>query len=133
MSQIERKAEIAYQSLVVPLDALLLVGVGVGVTLDRTGLTAPEAVQSRADLVAAVLVDGVALSATGLEEVGTLLEITYIAEVSEICSHAVCCFHALLRQEIPKKNRQGVSALETNVSREQNSLTDGGRSSPAAN
>lgn len=31
--------------------------------------------QSRADLVGAALLDGVALSATGLEEVGTLLDI----------------------------------------------------------
>lgn len=66
----------AYESLVVPLDALLLVGVGVGVALDGTGLAAPKAVQSRADLVAAVGLDGVALSATGLEEVGTLLSVT---------------------------------------------------------
>lgn len=66
----------AYESLVVPLDALLLVGVGVRVALDGTGLAAPKAVKSRADLVAAVSVDGVALSATGLEEVGTLLSVT---------------------------------------------------------
>lgn len=67
--------EVLEESLVVPLDALLLVGIGVGVTIDGTGLSAEEAVQSRADLVAAVLLNGVALSTSGLEEVGTLLSV----------------------------------------------------------
>ena len=65
-----------YQSLVVPLDALLLVGIGVGVAVDGASLAAEEAVQSRADLVTAAGLEGVALSAAGLEETGTLLGVT---------------------------------------------------------
>jgi hypothetical protein len=68
--------EVGEEGLLVPGDALLLVGVGVGVALDGTGLAAEETVQSRADLVAAVLLDGVALRAAGLEEAGTLLSIS---------------------------------------------------------
>jgi len=67
---------LTYQSLLVPGDALLLVGVGVGVAVDGAGLAAEKAVQRRADLVAAVLLDGVALGAARLEEVGTLLGVT---------------------------------------------------------
>jgi hypothetical protein len=67
--------EVLEESVVVPLNALLLVGIGVGVAVDGTSLAAPETVQGRADLVAAVLLNGVALSTSGLEEVGTLLEI----------------------------------------------------------
>lgn len=69
--------EVLEESVVVPLNALLLVGIGVGVALDGTSLAAPEAVQGRADLVAAVLLNGVALSTSGLEEVGTLLDIAW--------------------------------------------------------
>lgn len=68
--------EVLEEGLLVPLDALLLVGVGVSVAINGTGLAAEETVESGADLVAAVLFDGVALGATRLEEVGTLLEIT---------------------------------------------------------
>jgi hypothetical protein len=68
--------EVLEEGLLVPLDALLLVGVGVRVAVNGTSLAAEETVESRADLVAAVLVDGVALGTTRLEEVGTLLEIT---------------------------------------------------------
>ena len=39
-------------------------------------MAAEEAVEGGADLVAAVLLNGVALGAPGLEEVGTLLGIT---------------------------------------------------------
>lgn len=42
-------------------------------------MTAEQTVQSRADLVATTSLDSVALSATGLEEVGTLLSITYLS------------------------------------------------------
>lgn len=66
-----------YQSVLLPLDALLLVGIGVRVALDGTSVATEQAVQSRADLVAAASLDGVALGATGLEEVGTLLGVTY--------------------------------------------------------
>jgi hypothetical protein len=68
--------EVLEEGLLVPLDALLLVGVGVGVALDGASLAAEEAVQSRADLVAAAVLDSVALGATGLEEVGTLLSVS---------------------------------------------------------
>lgn len=64
------------QSLVIPGDALVLVGVGEAVAGGGTRLAAEEAVQVGADLVATVLLDGVALSTTGLEEVGTLLSVT---------------------------------------------------------
>jgi hypothetical protein len=66
-----------YQSLLVPGDALLLVGIGVGETLDLAGLAAEDAVQVRADLVGTVLLEGMALGATGLEEVGALGSVTY--------------------------------------------------------
>lgn len=66
-----------YQSVVVPLNTLLLVGIGVGVAVDGTSLAAEEAVQRRTDLVAAASLDGVALSATGLEEGSTLLGVTW--------------------------------------------------------
>lgn len=62
-----------YQSVLLPLNTLLLVGIGVRVAVDGAGVTAEQAVQSRADLVAAASLDGVALSTAGLEEVGTLL------------------------------------------------------------
>lgn len=65
-----------YQSALVPGDTLLLVGVGVGEALDLTGLSAEETVQRGADLVALTLLQGVALGASGLEEVGTLLGVT---------------------------------------------------------
>lgn len=69
--------EVVEEGLVVPGDALLLVGIGVGVTLDGTSLAAPETVQSRADLVAAAGLDGVALRAARLEKVGTLLSVAW--------------------------------------------------------
>ena len=65
-----------YQRVLVPRDALLLVGIGVGEALDLAGLAAEETVQRRADLVALAVLQGVALGAPGLEEVGTLLGIT---------------------------------------------------------
>lgn len=63
------------EGVLLPGDALLLVGVGVGVALDLAGLAAEEAVEHGADLVALTLLQGVALRAAGLEEVGTLLSI----------------------------------------------------------
>ena len=68
---------VTYKSIVVPGDSLLLVGIGVGVTLNGTGLATEKTVQVWADLVSLTLLQGVALSASGLEEVGTLLDITY--------------------------------------------------------
>lgn len=66
----------AYKSIVVPGDSLLLVGIGVRVTLNGSGLATEKTVQVWADLVSLSLLKGVALSASGLEEVGTLLDIT---------------------------------------------------------
>ena len=74
--------EVVEESLVVPLNTLLLVGVGVGVAIDGTRRAAKETVQGRADLVAAVLLNGVALSTSCLEKVGTLLEIAWLDELA---------------------------------------------------
>ena len=57
------------------MNTLLLVGIGVGVALNGTGLSAEETVQSRANLVAAVLLNGVALRTSRLEQVGTLFDV----------------------------------------------------------
>lgn len=65
-----------YQGILVPCDAGLLVGIGVGEAFNGAGLSAKEAVKVRADLVALGLDDRVALSASGLEEVCTLLGVT---------------------------------------------------------
>ena len=67
--------EVLEEGVLVPGDALLLVGVGVGVALDLASLAAEKTVKHGADLVALTLLQGVALSAAGLEEVGTLLGI----------------------------------------------------------
>lgn len=77
--------EVVEHGVLVPGDALLLVGVGVGEAVDRAGLAAENAVERGADLVAAVLLEGVALRAAGLEEVGTLLGVTCGGGVSVGC------------------------------------------------
>lgn len=76
--------EVLEEGVLVPGDALLLVGIGVGVAVDLAGLTAEKAVKHGADLVALTLLQGVALSAAGLEEVGTLLSIAYNALSAEV-------------------------------------------------
>jgi hypothetical protein len=58
--------EVLEQRLVVPVNALVDVGGGVGETLDLAGLTAKETVEVGADLVGLAGADGVALGATGL-------------------------------------------------------------------
>lgn len=58
------------------MDTSLLVGIGVGVTLDLTGLAAHETVELGADLVATGGINGVALSAASLEKLGTLGGVT---------------------------------------------------------
>jgi len=55
------------QSFLVPLNRFLLVGVGVGETLDRSGVTSEKAVQIGTDLVALAFTESVALSASCLE------------------------------------------------------------------
>lgn len=67
--------KVVEEGLVLPGDAGLLVGVGVGVAINGTALAAEEAVQGGADLVAAVLVNGVALGTSGGEELGSLLNV----------------------------------------------------------
>ena len=92
---------VSHKSLLVPLDALLLVCVGVGETVDGTSLATEETVKVGTDLVALTLLQVVALCAAGLwrvrqctgtsrkgskfemmdsttylEEVGTLLAVT---------------------------------------------------------
>jgi len=64
----------------------LLVGIGVGVALNSTALAAEEAMKSRTSLVAAASLNGVALSAAGLEEVGTLLSVACVIAPSAIYS-----------------------------------------------
>lgn len=78
--------EVGEQSVLVPGNTSLLVGVGVGVSLGLTGLTAKETVQVGADLVGTASLDGVALSATGLEELGTLASVTCREELLAVCS-----------------------------------------------
>jgi len=70
--------EVLKERGLVPDDALLLVGVGVLEALDLAGLAAKETVKVRADLVVAALLDSVALSTAGLEEVRTLGIITIL-------------------------------------------------------
>ncbi|KAJ8108715.1 hypothetical protein OPT61_g7974 [Boeremia exigua] len=69
--------EVLEQRVLVPGDALLLVGVRVRVAVDLASLAAEQAVQHGADLVALPLLQGVALCAARLEEVGTLLSIAW--------------------------------------------------------
>jgi hypothetical protein len=68
--------EVREKGIVVPGDALLLVGIGVRVTLDGAGLAAEQAVQSGANLVTAAGLDGVALSAASLEKTSALLDVS---------------------------------------------------------
>jgi hypothetical protein len=70
---------VTYESILVPLNTGLLVGVGVGVTLGGTGLTAEETVQVGADLVGTASLDSVALSATGLEMKLSVLSGAYVS------------------------------------------------------
>ena len=57
---------VSYKSVLVPLDTLLLVGVGVCVAIDSTGVAAEKTVKVGADLVALTLLQVVALCAAGL-------------------------------------------------------------------
>jgi hypothetical protein len=65
-----------YESLLVPLNTLLLVGIGVGVALNLAGLASEQAVKSGTGLGGSAGLDGVALLAAGLEELGTLRVVT---------------------------------------------------------
>lgn len=76
---IEKKT---YQSILVPYDTLLLVGIGVGVALDLAGLAAEEAVESRTSLAGTTLLDSVALLAASLEELSALCGVALTRYVS---------------------------------------------------
>jgi hypothetical protein len=73
-----------YQRVLVPGDVGLLVGIGVGVALSLTSLTAEETVEVGADLVAAAVLDSVALLATGLEELSTLGRVAWKKQLISI-------------------------------------------------
>ena len=68
--------EVLEESVLVPVDGALLVGVGVRETGDLARLATEETVELRANLVALALLEGVALCATGLEETSALLGVT---------------------------------------------------------
>ena len=57
----------AYESILLPCNALLLVGVGVGETFNLTGFATKQTVQVGTDLVAFGFDGGVALSTSCLE------------------------------------------------------------------
>lgn len=65
-----------YEGILVPVDTSVLVGVGVGVTVDLTGLAAHQTVELGADLVGTSSINGVALSAASLEKLSTLGGVT---------------------------------------------------------
>ena len=73
-----------YQRVLVPGDVGLLVGIGVGVALSLASLTAEETVEVGADLVAAAVLDSVALLATGLEELSTLGRVAWKEQLISI-------------------------------------------------
>lgn len=68
--------QVLEQGVLVPRDALGLVGVGVGESGGLAGLAAHQTVQVRADLVLATGLDGVALRATLDEQLLALLNIS---------------------------------------------------------
>lgn len=67
----------AYQSVFIPDDTLLLVGIGVGEALNGSRLASKETVKVRSDLVGTALLEGVALGTAGLEQVRTLSVVTW--------------------------------------------------------
>jgi len=67
----------AYESVVVPLNALCLVGIGVWVSLNWTSVSSEESVKCWTNLVSLTLTESVALGTSSLEEVGTLLWVSY--------------------------------------------------------
>jgi hypothetical protein len=85
----DRGFQETYESVLVPGDGLLLVGIGVCVAFNSTSLTSEKAVQVGTDLVSLTSSESVALSTSGLEEPGTLLCVT--CERS-IVSRSFWCF-----------------------------------------
>lgn len=68
-----------------PVNAFSLHGVGIGEVILCAGCPAEHTVQIWADLVGSALLECVALHATRLEQLGTLLCVT------RLVSHDVCC------------------------------------------
>ena len=64
------------QSVLIPCNALVHVGSGVRVSVCLTGLAAKDTEQVGTDFVWSATLKGVALSTTGLEETGSLLNVT---------------------------------------------------------
>jgi hypothetical protein len=64
--------QVLEKSVLIPDDTLLLVGISEGEALSSTRLAAEETVKVWSDLVGSASLESVALSATGLEEVGSL-------------------------------------------------------------
>jgi hypothetical protein len=61
------------QSVLIPLNGLLLVGIGVCETLNGTSVAAEKTMQVGTDFVSLTLTESVALSTSCLKEAGTLL------------------------------------------------------------
>lgn len=64
--------ETTHQRLLIPDNALLLVGIRVLEALDQARLASEQAVEVRANLVGATCLEGVALGTTGFEQIRTL-------------------------------------------------------------
>lgn len=77
------------EGLAVPGNALVDVGGGVGEALGLSRLAAEDAVEVGADLVGAASLGGVALSATGLEDAGTLANVAWKSQLAVRCSVSV--------------------------------------------
>lgn len=77
------------------MDGLLLVCIGVGETLDLTGLSTKESVKSWSDLVTTAALDSVALGASSLEEGGTLVLENHVSIAASLGMYESCivqCF-----------------------------------------
>ena len=68
--------QVLEQGLISPGDTLVDVGSGVRVSVCLTGLTAKDTEQVGTNFVWSTTLEGVALSTTGLEETGSLLNVT---------------------------------------------------------
>ena len=68
--------QVLEQGLISPGDTLVNVGSGVRVSVCLTGLTAKDTKQVGTNFVWSTTLEGVALSTTGLEETGSLLNVT---------------------------------------------------------
>jgi len=77
--------EVLEQGVLVPINALLLVGIGVGVSLDLAGLASEESVESGPGLAGSAGLDGVALLAAGLEELGALCGVALGETHCDVC------------------------------------------------